>query len=264
MLENALIGDEQARLWGKPRMAGRRVVTLQPPSGYPWIRIIDSPEVIAAKPFKELGWMALEVLVQDVDELHERLQDSPFEIYRSPANLDVSDDIRSMQVVGPAGEVLYLTQVNAEVPPFKIPRAVCDVDRLFIPVSSCLRLDEALAVYNKLGAKVKWQFETRITLANKAHGLNLEFRHPVVTIQLEGSCMVEIDQLGVARARPPAHGGFPAGIAMVSFVYDDVGSVGISTVSPSAPLDGSLYHGQEVVVCRGAGGELIELIQAAP
>jgi hypothetical protein len=263
ILEDALISDEQARLWGKPQMAGRRIVTLQSPSGYPWVRVIDSSEVIPAKPFKELGWIALEVLVQDVDELHERLQDSPFEIFRPPANLNVSDDIRAMQVIGPAGEVLYLTQVNAEVAPFKIPRAVCDVDRLFIPVSSCLRRDEGLAVYNKLGAKVKWEFDTRITSVNKAHGLDLEMKHPVATIQLEGSCMVEIDQLALARPRPPANGGFPAGIAMVSFVYDDVNSVGISTVSPSAPLPGSLYYGQEVVVCRGAGGELIELIQAA-
>lgn len=263
ILEDATISDEQARLWGKPLMAGRRIVTLQSPSGYPWIRVIDSSEVIAAKPFKELGWMALEVLVQDVDQLHERLQNSPFEIYRPPANLDVSDDIRAMQVIGPAGEVLYLTQVNGEVAPFKIPQAVCDVDRLFIPVSSCLRRDEGLAVYNKLGAKVKWEFDTRITSVNKAHGLDLEMKHPVATIQLEGSCMVEIDQLALAKPRPPANGCFPAGIAMVSFVYDDVNTVGISTVSPSAPLTGSLYHGQEVVVCRGAGGELIELIQAA-
>ena len=263
VLEDSEISESQARLWGKPKMAGRRIVTMQSPSGFPWVRIIDGPDVIPAKPFKELGWMALEVLVADVDELYQRLQNSPFEIFRPPAAQEVSDDIRAMQVIGPAGEVLYLTQVNAEVPPFKIPRAQCDVDRLFIPVSTCLRRDEGLAVYSKLGASQKWEFDTRISSVSKAHGLDPDFQHPVATVQLAGSCMVEIDQLGVAKPRPPAHGGFPAGIAMVSFVYDQVETLTMSTVSPATQLDGKMYGGQKVVVCRGAGGELIELIQAA-
>ncbi len=263
VLEDTLISDQQARLWGKPQMAGQRIVTLQSNSGFPWVRIIHGPDVVPAKPFKELGWMALEVLVEDVDALHQRLQDLPFEIFRPPAALDVSDDIRAMQVIGPAGEVLYLTQVNAVVAPFNIPQARCSVDRLFIPVSSCLRREEGIAVYNRLGASQTWEFETRISSVNKAHGLDPDLEHPVATVQLEGACMVEIDQLGVAKPRPPASGGFPAGIAMVSFVYDDVARLDMSTVSPAASLEGRMYHGQQVVVCRGAGGELIELIQAA-
>ena len=60
--------------------------------------------------------------------------ESPFQIIGEPANLDVSDDIRAMQVIGPAGEVLYLTEIKAVVPPFELPFARCTVDRLFIPV----------------------------------------------------------------------------------------------------------------------------------
>ncbi len=263
VLEDTEISETEAVLWGKPKMAGSRIVTLVSPSGYPWVRVISNPGVISAKPFKELGWMALEVLVQDVDDLALRLQDSPFEIFRSPADLGASDDTRSMQVIGPAGEVLYLTQINAEVPPFKVPQAVCDVDRLFIPVSTCLRRVEALSVYSKLGANQNWCFDTRISSINKAHGLQIDMCHPVATVQLAGSTLVEIDQLGVAKPRPPAAGGFPAGILMVSFVFDNVTNIGVSTVSPAKPLTGKMYGGQAVVVCRGAGGELIELIQAA-
>ena len=208
--------------------------------------------------------MALEILVADVDRLGDTLRESPFDIFRPPADLDVSDQIRAMQVIGPAGEVLYLTQVNAEVPPFQIPQASCEVDRLFIPVSACLRRDEALAVYRKLGAGEHWTFDTRITSVNKALGLNLELRHPVATVQLAGKTMVEIDQLGVARPRPPTAGLLPAGIAMVSFLVDDIDSVGLQAVSPPQTLEGALYRGQRVVVVRGAAGELIELIQAAP
>jgi hypothetical protein len=127
-----------------------------------------------------------------------------------------------MQVIGPAGEVLYLTQVNGVVPPFDIPRARCPVDRLMIPVSSCLRRDEGLAVYKKLGANKSWRVDTRIASVNKAHGLDVSMKHPVATVQLAGQSMVEIDQLGVAKSRPPTAGRLPAGIAMVSFVFDNM------------------------------------------
>ena len=260
--EDTVISAAQAKLWGKPKLEGTAIVTLCSPSGFPWLRIISNPDVIPAKPFLELGWMALEVLVQDVDALHTRLQDSPFTIYRAPANLDVSEDIRAMQVIGPAGEVLYLTQVKADVPPFDLPRAQCAVDRLFIPVSSCLRRAAALKVYADLGAKRSWSFDTRLGSVNKAHGLTPELRHPVATVQLAGQCMVEIDQLGVATARPPAGGGFPAGIAMVSFLVDSLENIRMQPISPMCKPGGKLYAEQPVVACRGSGGELIELIQA--
>ena len=263
VLEDTEVSKAQATLWGKPALAGGRVVTLQSASGYPWVRVIANPDVVPARPFLELGWMALEVLVSDVDKLAGRLANSPFEIYRPPADQDVSDDIRTMQVIGPAGEVLYLTQVNGPVEPFEIPRAQCEVDRLFIPVSACLRRDEGLAVYKKLGATRSWSFDTRITSVNKAHGLDLSLRHPVATVQLAGQSMVEIDQLGVAKSRPPTSGGLPAGIAMVSFVFDNIDTIGLKPVSPPRALEGKLYGGQRVAVCRGAGGELIELIEAA-
>jgi hypothetical protein len=41
-----------------------------------------------------------------------------FQVIGEQVNLDVSDNIRAMQVIGPAGEALYLTQVKAEVPTF--------------------------------------------------------------------------------------------------------------------------------------------------
>ena len=262
VLEDVEVSENLARLWGKPDLAGSRLVTLQSPSGYPWVRIIGNPGVVSAKPFLELGWLALEVLVSDVDALARRLQNSPYQIFRPPADLDVSDEVRAMQVIGPAGEALYLTQVNATVEPFDIPRAVCEVDRLFIPVSACLRRDEGLAIYNRLGASKSWSFDTRITSVNKAHGLDLSCRHPVATVQLAGQSMVEIDQLGVARPRPPAAGKLPAGIAMVSFVIDNIDNIDLTFVSPPQVLPNRLYSGQRVAVCRGAGGELIELIEA--
>ena len=93
---------------------------------------MEDAEVV--DPFRHQGWMSLEISVENVDALRPDLEGSPFRVIGEPANLDVSDDIRAMQAIGPAGEVLYLTEIKAEVPPFELPFARCAVDRLFIPV----------------------------------------------------------------------------------------------------------------------------------
>jgi hypothetical protein len=264
VFEDTVVSETQAMLWGKPKLAGTPVVTLCSPSGYPWVRVISNPEVVAARPFMELGWMALEVLVQDVDALSARLEDSPFSIYRQPSDKDASGDSRSMQVIGPAGEVLYLTQVNAHTAPLDVPRARCDVDRLFTSVSSCLRRDAALKVYAKLGAGSSACFDIPIASVNRAHGLDPELRHAAATVQLAGCSTVEVNQLGVATARPPSPGSFPAGIAIVTILIDSITDIGLFPISPVSNPPGRLYGGQPVAACRGSSGELIELIQAAP
>ena len=262
VVEEAQVSETQALLWGKPRLAGQPIATLSSPSDYPWLRIIGCPGVLPARPFQELGWLALEVLVADAEALGRQLENSPFEIVRHRTD-SAESGTRAIQVVGPAGEVLYLTELAEAIEPFNIAPATCQVDRLFNPVSACLRRDEALAVFNKLGARRNWSFDSRLPTVNSAHGLDPSVRHPVATVQLAGHSTVEINQLGVARSRPPSEGLLPAGIAMVSFVLDNLDNMGVKPVSPPRHLDGTLYRGQRVAACRGAGGELLELIEAA-
>ncbi len=259
VLEEGEVSAEQALLWGKPRLEGSPFAILESSTGYPWIRFIGIPGLLPAQPFRELGWMALEVLVQDVRELAKELADSPFEIVREPT---AGGNTRGMQVVGPAAEVLYLTQVVRPEKPFDIPRARAPVERLFTPVSACLRRDEGLSVYSRLGAKRSWRFDTTIGSVNRAHGLDASLKHPVATVQLADQSMVEINQLGMNRSRPPSEGLLPAGIAMVSFLVDNLDNIGLQTISPARSLPGSLYGGQRVAACRGAAGELLELIEA--
>ena len=263
VLEHGEVSEDQALLWGKPRLAGRPLVTLQSPAHYPWLRIIGCPGLLPARPFLELGWLALEILVGDVEGLAHRLLDSPFEIVRQPATQADDAGVRAMQVVGPAGEVLYLTELARTVSPFNIKPAASPVERLFNPVSACLRREEALRVFSKLGARRSWRFDSRLPSVNRAHGLDPSVKHPVATVQLAGQSTVEINQLGVARSRRPSEGLLPAGIAMVSFVLDNIDNLGLKPVSPPRFLPGPLYRGQRVAACRGAAGELMELIEAA-
>ena len=227
-IERGTVSEAQARLWGKPRLAGLTLVTLASPSNHPWLRVIDCPGSLPARPLLELGWLALEVLVQDVASLAADLADSPFEIVREPGEPSGAAGVRVMQVVGPAGEVLYLTELASPMEPFNIDPAA-----------------------DNAGGNAEMS------------GLDPSVRHPVATVQLAGHSTVEINQLGVARARRPSPGMLPAGIAMVSFMLDNLDNIGVRPVSPPQNLDGGLYGGQRVAACRGAAGELLELIEAS-
>ncbi|WP_202630606.1 hypothetical protein, partial [Deinococcus alpinitundrae] len=75
-----------------------------------------------------------EIVVDDVDTLAARLSGSPIRIIGGPAGLTRFPMIRAMQVVGPAGECLYFTQVGAGSG-LDLARAQAPVGRVFIVVA---------------------------------------------------------------------------------------------------------------------------------
>ena len=195
MVFEGLVTPGQAELWDQPNTEGLKVCWLANNLGEPWLQIVEDPEAAYIDPFKYAGWLSLEINVQNVDALAEQLRESPFKIIGEPANLDVSKDIRAMQVVGPAGELLYLTEIKREIPGFDIPLARCRIDRLFIPVMLARNYQDSAATFLEQGAISEVQFETRITVVNQALGLPNETRHPISTIQLHGKNIIEIDAI---------------------------------------------------------------------
>lgn len=244
----------QARCWNREAVTGCRATWLANPLGEPWLQVIEVPGADPVDPFQHRGWFSLEVSARDTDRLCRDLAGSPFEIIGAPANLDVSDAIRAMQLLGPSGEVLYLTEVKAEVPPFELPLPRCDVDRLFIPVMLTNDRAATLPVYEQLAGRDGLCFDTKITVINRARGLALETRHPVATLQLRGKTLIEIDQLDGLSSRP-MHLGLPAGIAWIAFAVDDLPASAEPYTIEQGP-----WAGHRASLCRGAAGELYELI----
>ena len=113
------LDDALARHLDLPALAGRRVAWLQT-GGRPWLRLVEAPGARRVRPMHRHGWLSLEVLVGDVDALAAALP-ADWERLCPPADLDVSPDIRACQVLGPCGELYYLTTVKAQVPPFELP-----------------------------------------------------------------------------------------------------------------------------------------------
>lgn len=252
------VSATQAEHWGLPALAGSRSVWLSNAAGEPWLRFIEDSSATPVDPFRHTGWLSLEINVLDVDALHQQLLDSPFRIIGHPADLDVSPHIRAMQLIGPAGEVLYLTEIKQAVAGFDLPSARSAVDRLFIPVLLVGDRDEALALYEQFPNTQGNRFDTRITVLNQAHDLTPETRHPVATIQLSGKSLIEIDELTGLTPRPIASCGLPVGISMIGFgvteAYLEVGAIDNYTVEQEP------YRGSSARLLQGNAGELIELV----
>lgn len=237
------ISDTQAAAWNKPTLAGRRMVTLGAFRDEPdthWLRIIEIPGIVPPRPFMQRGWMALEISVANVVGLAEKLRSSKFTILGEPGPLAVSANIWAMQVAGLAGEVLYLTEVKAPVPPFDLPlgaRALAE--RLFIPVLSVEKRDAAIDYYEDLTATTGLRFETRVSALNRALGVPPEAARSVATLQLQGSSVIEIDEVPEHQRAPAVVDGLPSGIAFVSIrtsrqsLVDNAQRLGI-TVTPSS------------------------------
>ena len=97
-------------------------------------------------PFAVPGWSAMEVLVKDLDALFEQLP-AAFAVLNPPAALSFSDQIRAMQVAGPAGELIYFTEVSGEVPGFALPTPTRQVNQCFVMINAVTDIQRSIAFY---------------------------------------------------------------------------------------------------------------------
>ena len=245
------LGPGTANALGLGKLAGNPSWVLANQAGRSWLQIVEHPEAQDRDALGSYGWMAMETLVEDVDSLAASLEGSPFELLRPPADLDVSDKIRACQARGPAGEILYLTQVKGDVPPFDLPACRAPVDHLFIPVLSTPSRDCSLADYAAISGNEGISFETRITVVNQARGFELERRHPVATLQLAGQALIEIDQIADTQ---DAGSGPRNGVACIAFFCSAKPDAGAILLKEGP------FAGQHCSAQTGTGGEYFTLV----
>jgi len=264
--DDGAVGREAAKAWGRAPLAAARAVLMEPESGADtYLRFVEGPTYVDYAPFACLGWNAAELIVADVDQLAGSLAGSPFRIIGEPADLSFSDQIRAMQVVGPAREVLYLTQIKSKLDVFDTPVARSFVDRVFIVILGGASLEGLQDYYHAHhGLARAPAMPSVITALSAQYGLPAEHLHPIAALQVPGQCYIEADEMPAAvRPRPCLPGQLPPGVAIVSFEVDRLpenlaGCLGGIHRSPGLP-----YDGRRSCTCVGAAGELIELIEAA-
>lgn len=255
----ATIAPTGAHLWGYSDLADRRVTWLANGLNEPWLRIVESPNAELRKPLESYGWHALDINVQDLDQLYNDLKGSPFKILHPPEKLPVNNTVRAMPLQGPNNEILYMMQIESEVPTFNIPFARCFVDRIIVPVVSVPNRDSGLAFYEEYERTHGVKFDTKIKLISRELGLDSETAYAVAAVQLAGENMLEIDEIPGLKSATFNNLTPAAGIGAVSFEVDKLPKDCKKYTITYGPL-----VGQPVTLTYGAAGELIELIERRP
>jgi hypothetical protein len=255
------VSEALASFWQAPKLIGAPMAIMASANGDAWLRIVEDTKAAPAKPLRSYGWMSLETNVGDVDQLRTRFVNDEFNIIGEPAYLQVSDAIKAMQVIGPAGEVSYLTQVDRAVPPFELPMTKTTTGSLFIPVLCTPNREKSLSFYQNLNAAdAGLKFETKITVLNNALGKDIEHQYPVSTLQLDGKCLFEIDQVGGIGNIVNNTDSLPSGIAMITCKVKNINALAEKLNKPLATLDDIYYGQQSALLLKGPSGELIELV----
>ncbi len=253
------ITKQEATHWQAKNLTDSEYVILQPEESDDFsFRFIQQPNQPDYIPFKSEGWNAAELIVQNVDKLSEELIDSPFEIIGPPADLSFNKNIRAMQIIGPAKEILYLTEFKKKIPEFDSPVPRCFVDKTFIVILAGKSL-EAMQIYfhdHFLIAKAPI-IKSRIRSISRVFDLPEETQYQAAAMTLRDQCFIELDELpkeGISRVS--IDGYLPSGIAMVSFLcYKEPKHINNLYPSHLPGLESSSCSMEE-----GSVGEFIELI----
>jgi hypothetical protein len=257
------VSEELAAVWNAPKMAGRDFVLMQPRSKEEiYLRFVQVDALDGYVPMKTFGWNAIELLVQDPDDLAAKFAkpDSPFKIVGPPRTLGPNSPIRAMQVIGPGNETLYLSRVP---PDFRGGPAKTPVDRPFILIVGGPKQQAIRDFYqNVLGIDSSDPVMARMTVLNTAHGLDVETTHPLSVARLSSKYGVEIDGYPPsAIERKVRPGEIPAAIAMASVVVKSIDELKAPLLAPARKIGAKPYAGRRAAVVRGGAGELIEFIE---
>ena len=255
---------QTARIWGAPAVAGRGLLIMAPEAGEPTLlRFVEQAMPADFKPMTTLGWNSTEIIVQDCDAVARRLADSPFRIVGPPKNLDGSGDIRAMQAIGPANEMLYLTATTRPMPGRDMPTAEAFIGRCFIAVLAGRDIAGMSDFYRaSFGRETGPTFTSRILSLSAQQGVSPETRYDLAVVQLGGGTKLELDAYPpTSGPRPRPAGGLPLGMAMVSFECSDLARHAAHMAAPPRPAQIGPFRGRRTGVVAGPAGELIELIQ---
>jgi len=230
----------EAEAWGASAMSGRRFIRLVPASGEAvGLRFISAPDS-QWHALRSHGWNVSEIVVQDVDALAAELRSSPFRIIGEPMSLTRFAMIRAMQVIGPANECLYFTQVG-DGSGLDLAQAQSYVGRVFIVVAGGPDLPALFRTYERFSNDIDPPVSTPVRVISIANELPLDTLHAHGLVKVGRGSLIELDEypaMTLPRHTPP--GSLPSGMAIVSF-------------------EAKGYVPERFV--RGAAGELVEFVE---
>ena len=242
------IGSDLAAAWGVPGQSGARFRLLGARRGRRGgVRLVET-DGVRQEVLRHPGWRSIEICVVDVNAVRVRIAAAapPFTIVGEPAPIPGHATIRAMQVLGPAGELLYLTEIGPQST-FALPRPTELIDHVFIGVISAPCLRRARSFYERAFgvAGPPGTLTAPIESISRVLGLPLEHAHEFCTLQLAGRTLVEIDQHPPALPQePPAPADRLApGTALMTFAFDAGSRPTVELVGRAGRPTGELYAG---------------------
>lgn len=250
-----VLATDLATALDAPRAAGTRGLALRPASGEAVeLRFVQSEPVAGYAPLGTFGWNAAELHVRDAHALARRLEKSPFRIIGQPRDLLGNGAVHAMQVLGPGGELLYLTRIDHAGMRRTYGAAGAAVGRVFIVVLGASDPPRTLAHYAPLARRTARRGEFRITVLARAHGLDPESaRFSLDSVVMDGRFRIEVDGYPpTAQPRPRRSRDLPPGLFLVSATVD--------ALDPALDTRTASTGGGRAALLRGPDGEWLELV----
>lgn len=263
--ERGEVPSALARSWDAIDTRGLRYALLSP-DGAPdvHIRAIEDPQATPSPWLTTFGWSAMEIIVDEPDRLFEQMRGSPFRVIGEPAPLGSFPTIRAFQVVGSAGEVLYLTSETGDRSKSILPLPNGRVGRVFIMVLAASNPRATLDWYARAFSLTPGALRTRPNrMISEAQGIDPATPLQIATARLaEHGNLLQVDGYSDrAVPRPLRPGRLPPAIAITSFGVPSLDDLPLDWIEAPAIHAGRAYSGRRAATVRGPDGELIELIE---
>ncbi len=263
-VEQGLIAPDLAGAWDAPSASGSRYAVLRPASRLAVdLRLIERPRLPGFSAMAKPGWTALELCVADIHETHRRMLQSPFVVVGPPNAIASLPTIHPMQVEGPDGEFVFLTQILAGGAAEGLPVAHAPIDTLFICVLGCQDLPSSAAWLAKsLGLAVAPPLDIPYRTLSRALGMAPDTLHTIRTASRDGRLFLELDQYPagcVPRVGLP--GDLVPGVAMVTVWHDRLDTIPGPWLTPPTARAGAIYEGRRTGVLRMPEGALLEVVE---
>ena len=235
-VDAGVMSAELAAAIDRPELADRRFVTMMPRSGpQVGLRLVEG-DTSGYVPMKRVGWSAIELLVQDPEQLESELPGSAFRHLQGPDFLTEQKNILAMQVTGPNQELFYLTHMIDPSKSFLRPQPSPEpVGQTFIMVMGSPDLEASLAFWRRyFDNGIVGPIPYRIGVLSDAYDLPGETLHPLALVSMSDGYGIEIDQYPDEATAVPAPEDERGGVILVSLSVDPEGL--------KAPLPWRLPH----------------------
>ena len=224
-VDEGVMSVELAAAIDRPELADRRFVTMMPRSGpQVGLRLVEG-DASGHVPMKRAGWSAIELLVQDPEQLEAELAGSAFTHLQGPDFLTEQKNILAMQVTGPNRELFYLTRMIDPSTSFLQPQPSPEpVGHTFIMVMGSPDLEASLSFWRRhFDTNVVGPIPYRIGVLSDAYDLPQDTLHPLALVSMSDGYGIEIDQYPEGARAVPAPEGERGGVILVSLSVDPEG-----------------------------------------